>query len=43
MPQHGEIHIEENRTFTPKQPFTLWFEFEDSKDEKTKQIQIELK
>ena len=43
MPQHGEIHIEENRTFTPKQPFTLWFEFEETEDEKTKQIQIELK
>ena len=26
MPQHGEIHIEQNRTFTPKQPFTLWYE-----------------
>lgn len=43
MPQHGEIHVEENRTFTPKQPFTLWFEFEEADEEKTKEIQIELK
>lgn len=43
MPQAGEVNVELNRTFTPKQPFTLWFEFEESKKAKTKTLKIELK
>ena len=43
MPQHGEIHVDVNRVFTPKQPFTLWYEFDEAKEGKTKQIKLELK
>lgn len=41
MPQHGEVHIPLNKTFTPKQDFSLWVEFAKADEgEKTKTIKI---
>jgi hypothetical protein len=40
-PQHGEIHIPLNKTFTPRQDFSLWLGFDEAdKGEKTKNIKI---
>jgi hypothetical protein len=42
VPYKGEIYIPENKVFTPKQDFTLYNEFDESKKTKTKDVRIRL-
>ncbi|MHA2231821.1 MAG: hypothetical protein ACXAB4_04960 [Candidatus Hodarchaeales archaeon] len=43
VPQHGEIHIPLNKTFTPKQDFSLWLGFDEADSgEKTKTVKIRI-
>lgn len=43
VPHHGTINIKENLTYSAKQDFTLWIEFDESDKAKTKQIPIKLR
>ncbi|MFX0014353.1 MAG: hypothetical protein ACFFB2_08455 [Promethearchaeota archaeon] len=43
VPHQGTINIKENMTYSTKQDFTLWLEFDESDEAKTKQIPIKLK
>lgn len=43
VPHQGTINIKENMTYSAKQDFTLWLEFDESDKAKTKQIPIKFK
>ena len=43
VPHQGTINIKENMTYSAKQDFTLWLEFDESDKAKTKQIPIKLR
>lgn len=43
VPHQGTINIKENMTYSAKQDFTLWLEFDESKKAKTKPIPIKFK
>jgi hypothetical protein len=43
VPHRGTINIKENMTYSAKQDFTLWIEFDESDKAKTKQIPIKLR
>ncbi|UCE14046.1 MAG: hypothetical protein JSV04_02440 [Candidatus Heimdallarchaeota archaeon] len=43
VPHQGTINIKENMTYSAKQDFTLWIEFDESDKAKTKQIPIKVR
>ncbi len=43
VPQHGTVNIKENMTYSAKQDFTLFIEFDESEKAKTKPVPIKLK
>ncbi len=43
VPHHGTVNIKENMTYSAKQDFTLFLEFDESEKAKTKPIPIKLK
>lgn len=43
VPHHGTINIKENMTYSAKQDFTLYLEFDESEKAKTKPIPIKLR
>ncbi|MFW9779375.1 MAG: hypothetical protein ACFFE8_11025 [Candidatus Heimdallarchaeota archaeon] len=43
VPYEGTINVKENMTYTSKQDFTLWLEFDETSKAKTKAIPIKLR